>query len=181
LKEEAFSPQDAGLVTELVYGVIQRKLTLDYFLQPYLKKSSKTEEWVRQLLRISVYQLAFLDKIPAHAAVNEAVEIAKQKGHTGTAKFVNAVLRNIIRDGFRSFEEINDPDERTSIEFSSPLWLVKKFNQDIGQEEARNLFASLLDRSKVSVRVNTAVISVEDAQKELEREGYVMHASKVSP
>src|SRR5699024_10785500 len=93
----------------------------------------------------------------------------------------NAVLRNIIRDGFRSFEEINDPDERTSIEFSSPLWLVKKFNQDIGQEEARNLFASLLDRSKVSVRVNTAVISVEDAQKELEREGYVMHASKVSP
>src|SRR5699024_9240216 len=177
----SFIPQDAGLLTELVYGVTQRKYTLDYYLEPYLAKNKKVENWVRQLLRVSVYQLVFLDKIPAHAAVNEAVEIAKKKGHAGIANLVNAVLRNIQRDGIRSTDDIAGFDERLSVKYSAPLWMIRKFIKDIGKEETEKMFASLLHSSKASIRVNTAVNDVNKAREKLSEEGFETVPSRISP
>ena len=76
IEKYRFSTKDAGLLTEICYGTIQRKLTLD-FSYNHLYAKQKINPWVRQLLRISIYQFAFLDKIPDHAIINEAVEIAK--------------------------------------------------------------------------------------------------------
>lgn len=181
VQKNRLSPPDARLLTELVYGVLQRKLTLDYYLSPFLNESKKIDNWVRNLLRLSVYQMYYLDKIPSHAIVFEAVEIAKKKGHTGISKFVNGVLRNIERKGFRSIDEIGDPIERLSIEVSMPVWMVEKFAAEIGLEETKKLGESLLVPSHSSARINTKYLSVEEAIEAMQEEGFNVRRSVLSP
>ena len=98
LEKGGLSPRDTRLATELVYGTIQRQNTLDWILQSLVKKGRQSlEPWVVQLLCLSLYQLRFLDKIPNHAVVNEAVRLAKQRGHKGIVGLVNGVLRSYLR------------------------------------------------------------------------------------
>ncbi len=78
INKNEIDKKDIGLLTELTYGTLQRKMTLDYFLSPFLTKNKKMESWVRQLLRLTIYQMVYLDKIPDRAAIFEAVEIAKR-------------------------------------------------------------------------------------------------------
>lgn len=181
LKKHKLILKDTGLITELVYGVTQRKYTLDYYLEPYIRKPEELEGWVRQLLRLSVYQLVYLDKVPAHAILNEAVEISKEKGHSGTSGFVNAVLRNIQRDGIRTFDKIKNPIKKLSIEYSVPEWLVEKYTKELGEEEARKLFSSLLHTSKASLRVNTNINTVEECEDILHKKGLTVSKSSLSP
>src|SRR5699024_1736654 len=116
------SAKDRGLLTELTYGTLQYKLTLDYYLEPYVR--GKLDTWVRWLLRLALYQIAYLDKIPDHAAVNEAVEIAKHRArHRGVSATVNGILRSILREGLRETTAIKDPAVRISVETSHPEWL----------------------------------------------------------
>src|SRR5690606_26326944 len=126
-------PKDRALLTEITYGTLQHKFTLDYFLEPFIR--GKVDLWVRWLLRLSLYQMEYLSRIPAHAAVNEAVEIAKRRGHQGIASMVNGVLRSILRKGVRSVDEIKDPIERLSIETSHPQWLVSRWVEFYGFEQ----------------------------------------------
>ena len=86
---------DARLLTELCYGTIQRKMTLDYFLEPFIKKQKKIDSWVRQLLRLSVYQFVYLDRIPDHAIINEAVKIAKKHGNKKIGGFINPICLSL--------------------------------------------------------------------------------------
>lgn len=180
INENELIREDANLYTELVYGVTQRRLTLDYFLEPYIKNPKKIQSWVRQLLRLSVYQSAFLDRIPAHAIINEAVVIAKKRGHQGVGNLVNAILRNIQRDGLRSFDEIQDPMERLSVEYSMPLPLVQRFVSDYGEVEATKLMTSLLERSNASGRVNLSQISREEVIEEAKDFDIELEKSDVS-
>lgn len=120
IEKEQLSPADTGLLTELVYGVIQRKLTLDFYMKPFVRKPQKMESWVINLLRLSIYQIVYLDKIPDHAIFYDAVEIAKYKGHQGIAKLVNAILRNFQRKGWQDWQTIENPIERLSIGASVP-------------------------------------------------------------
>ena len=173
--------EDRNLLTELVYGVLQRKYTLDYQLEPFIKKQKKMKNWVRQLLRVSLYQMEYLERIPAHAIVNEAVNIARFRGHKGIAGLVNAVLRNIQRKGVRKAEEIKNKIDRFSIQYSVPSWLVEEFIADLGEKEAEQLLASFSDRPKLSLRVNTKEISREEAIESLKGAGYESIKSKISP
>lgn len=77
IEKNTIDRKDIGLLTEMVYGTIQRRDTLDYYLQPFLRK--KVEAWVRVLLRLSLYQMLYLDRVPERAAIHEAVEIAKRQ------------------------------------------------------------------------------------------------------
>jgi len=181
IEEQNLSQEDTNLLTELVYGVIQRKMTLDYQLQPFIKKQKKIENWVIQVLRISLYQMQYLDRIPAHAIVNEAANIARVRGHRGVVGLVNGVLRNIQRKGVRSPDSIEATNQRLSIKYSMPLWLVDEFIEEFGVEETEKLTASLIERPKLSLRVNLKKISREDAIKELTDEGYKIEASSISP
>ncbi len=181
IKNNDLSQEDANLYTELVYGTTQRKLTLDYYIDRYLKKGQRLDSWLRQLLRLSIYQYAYLDRIPDHAIVNEAVEIAKKRGHKGTASVTNAILRNLLRDGLPSLEEIADKQTYLSVKYSMPVELVNKFVNNLGVEQAEEMMASVLDHPHTSVRVNTRYLNREAAKEILESEGFEVRESQVSP
>src|SRR5699024_12674336 len=93
-------------------------------LSPFIQQQKKLTDWVHMLLRMSGFQLVYLDKVPAYAIINEAIEIAKFKGHRGIASLVNGVLRNVKRKGDPNTKDIKDDLERQAIETSHPLWLV---------------------------------------------------------
>ena len=109
MKEKELSDQDKPLLTELVYGTLQNKLALDYMLTPFVKKPQKVAPWVMQLLRMSLYQMVYLEKIPDRAAIHETVELTKKRGHKGISSLVNGVLRSVQREGVPSFDAIKDP------------------------------------------------------------------------
>lgn len=180
VKSHQLSDQDRGLLTELVYGVIQNKLLLDYQLEPFIKHPKKVENWVKQLLRVSLYQMTQLDKVPTHAVVNEAVRIAKVRGHKGISGFVNGVLRSIDRQGVRSPEDLTDPVAYLSIRFSFPEWIIELLIEEVGIEETENIAQSLSKRAKVSLRVNPAMISVDEVIEQLSEEGYKVRKSEIA-
>lgn len=177
MKAQKLASKDEGLLTELVYGTLERKLTLDYYLEPFIKHK-KVELWVRILLRMSLYQMLYLDKVPSYAVIYEAVEIAKQRGHKGIASFVNGVLRNIQRQGVRPISDIKDPIERLSIETSHPKWLVRRWVNHYGYELTREMCEANLTRKPLSVRIQSLRMTREEAIKYLKQEGYEV---KVSP
>lgn len=154
LDREELSPQDAGLVTELVYGTIQRQGTLDYVLAHFVR-GKKLQPWVRNLLRLSLYQIRFLDRIPDRAAVHEAVEIAKRKGHQGIASMVNGVLRNVLRqpDVWAKRPE-GDEATQMAVAGSHPEWLIRAWMRTYGTETTRAICQSNNRPPNTSVRVN---------------------------
>lgn len=180
INKQNLSKEDVGFLTELVYGVIQNKLKLDFQLEPFIKKQKKIESWVRQLLRLSLYQMILLDKIPTHAVVDEAVQIAKFKGHKGIAGFVNGVLRSIDRKGVRSVDDIQDPIEKLSVSFSYPTWIIELLVDEVGIQETTEIVESLASRAKVSLRVNTHMKSVDEVMSQLTEEGFQTKKSQVS-
>ena len=152
LKGSQLSAADKGLVTEIVYGTVARKLTLEWYLSHFIEDRDKLDNWLYILLLMSAYQVRFLDKIPDHAVVNEAVELAKVR-KKGSEKLVNAVLRRILREGWPDIETIKRKNKRDSIAYSLPVWLVSKLKEEYGEERAQAIFESLLVRNKASIRV----------------------------
>lgn len=161
--------KDTGLLTEIVYGTIQRREALDFYLQPFLKK--KPEQWVKILLRLSLYQMLFLDRVPAHAVIHEAVEIAKKRGHQGIASLVNGVLRSVQRQGVPSLETISDPAERLAVETSHPKWLVQEWIEAYGIDAARKMCEVNMLPPVPTARVNVSKTTVEEALVMLKEEG----------
>ena len=152
LKGSQLSAADKGLVTEIVYGTVARKLTLEWYLSHFIQDRDKLDNWLYVLLLMSAYQFRYLDKIPDHAVVNEAVEIAKAR-KKGSEKMVNAVLRRILREGWPDIDSIKRKNKRDSIAYSLPVWLVSKLKEEYGEERAQAIFESLLVRNKSSIRV----------------------------
>lgn len=181
IESNDISKEESNLLTELVYGVLQRKMTLDYQLEPFIKKQKKIDNWIIQLLRVSLYQMEYLDRIPDHAIINEAANIGHAKGHRGVVGLINGVLRNIQRKGVRNPSDIEKTNQRLSIQYSLPLWLVDEFLDQLGEEKTETLAASLNERPKVSLRVNLDRISREEAIRELGEEGFEVSKSKISP
>lgn len=175
LKEEIdkgeLSQQDSRLLTELVYGTVSRQLLLEFYLRPFISKAKKVDHWVQLLLELSIYQLYYLDRVPDHAILNEAVEIAKTRGNKGIGKFVNGVLRSIKRQGLPETRGIEDPIERLAIQMSMPKWLTQKLTEEIGIEQTKQLGDSLFSPSRVSLRVDTRRISRKNALTSLAEEG----------
>ncbi|MEJ9211061.1 16S rRNA (cytosine(967)-C(5))-methyltransferase RsmB [Bacillus smithii] len=168
---------DAGLLTELTYGTIQRKFTLDYFLAPFLKH--KLKSWVRNLLRLSLYQMVYLDKVPDRAVIFEAVEIAKKRGHKGIAGMVNGVLRSIQRKGLPSLDAITDPVKRISIETSHPEWLVKRWIHQFGLEKTKAMCETNLSVPVQTVRVNETKADRAEVLFSLRQEGFAAEESPI--
>ncbi|KEK25793.1 16S rRNA (cytosine(967)-C(5))-methyltransferase RsmB [Bacillus gaemokensis] len=169
IEKSAIDRKDIGLLTEIVYGTIQRRDTLDYYLQPFLRK--KVEAWVKVLLRLSLYQMVYLDRVPERAAIHEAVEIAKRRGHKGIAGMVNGVLRSIQREGVPSVEEIQDPVKRLAVATSHPEWLVKEWTLAYDLETAQKMCEVNMIPPVSAARVNVDKGTVEEAIALLENEG----------
>lgn len=170
LSNSEMNRADKNLYTEMVYGTIARKYTLDYFLKPFVQ--TKIKGWVRQLLWMSIYQYVYLNKVPEHAIINEAVEIAKYKGGPHNGNVVNGILRNIMRSELPQFDEISDAKKRIAIQYSLPKWLVDHWAMHFGIDKTEEIAQSQLEKVKLTVRVNTTRISVEDAISRLEDDGF---------
>lgn len=171
LEQSALSVRDKGLVTELVYGTVSRKITLEWYLAHFIEDREKLDSWVYYLLMLSLYQLVYLDKLPAHAIVNEAVSIAKKA--RGVDKFVNAILRKISQAQLPDPRDIKRKNKRLSVQYSVPVWLVQTLIAEYGDERAEKIFQSLHIRNKASVRV-TNVEHLEELEQALGAERSIL-------
>ncbi|MFS0727765.1 16S rRNA (cytosine(967)-C(5))-methyltransferase RsmB [Paenibacillus sp. 1P07SE] len=174
LQAAELSRADAGLATELVYGTIQRLNTLDHVLQRFVTKGlHKLDPWVLQLLRMSAYQLIYLTRVPPHAAVHEAVELAKQRGHRGISGMVNGVLRSLQRSPDKlSLPAGLPPDERISLVHSHPLWLTRRWIAAFGEETTEAMCRANNEPPHASIRVNRQRKTREEVLALLAEEGY---------
>jgi 16S rRNA (cytosine967-C5)-methyltransferase len=158
LNKFEMSKEDKALFTNIVYGTIQYYLTLKFYIEPFLSKK-KTKNWVQHLIYMSIYQLVYLD-IPEYAAVNEAVEIANLRDRS-IGKFVNAVLRNFLRNPKRDFENLDDI-LRLSIKYSHPSWLVAFFLKDYEYDVVTKILEENIRVKNDGYRVNTLLIKKEE-------------------
>ena len=170
IKRADLTAPDRGLLTTLVYGVIERQLTLDAIIESLCDRGSEEiSPDVRTLLRLGLYQLAYLDRVPDHAAVNETVNMTGKRSRG----FVNAILRAFIRSG----KEIPIPDRETdavgylSVKYSFSPALCRKFIDTFSLERAEELFAAFGETPDLTLRTNTLRISREELIQKIEEQG----------
>lgn len=162
----------SSFVSALVYGVVERKITLDYFLSLYLTQPlKKLKPQVLTILRMGVYQLKFMDKIPVSAAVNESVKLTKKCGCAYSSGLVNSVLRKISADN-SDYPDTDDVYYNFSIKYSCPSLLVKHFANDYGIEKTEQILSNSLGSVPIFLRVNTLKITADDLMIKLVSEGY---------
>ncbi len=173
LRKANLPPRDAALATTLFYGVLEKRLALDYEIAAFSRTPpEKLDRKVREILRMAVYQLFFLEKIPAAAAVDEAVKLAKYSDAGKAAGFVNGVLRAALRGGsLREPDPQRDPAAWESVHYGCPAWLAARWRAGYGEETAQALLESLGQPPKVFLRVNPLRGSAEEFQKRLEEAG----------
>ena len=183
--------QERAFLTRLVEGAVERKLTLDYYINQVSKTPvNKMKPVIRCIMRMAAYQIFYMDAVPDSAACNEAVKLAQKKGFQTLKGFVNGVLRNLSRqkDEIALPDEAKEPVKALSVKYSVPEWLMEKVMKDYGMEHAKNMFASLYENvGATTIRVNNSKISTEECAKLLEKEGvhvekavYVENALEIS-
>ena len=155
LEHARLEPRDAALCTELVYGTLRWRRHLDWRLAPHLKRPlEKLDPWVRSLLRLTAYQLFFLDRVPRWAAVDEAVSLAKLKSRRpGPPEFVNAVLRSLTR-ATGAPPPPASPVEAAAVRCSFPDWIAARWLDRYGAAEAEALMVASNDRPPTTLRAN---------------------------
>lgn len=176
--------RERALATELAYGVTRRRATLDWAIsQVATRPLEKMDPWVRNILREAVYQILYMDRIPHSAAVDQAVELAKQYGHAGLAKFVNGVLRNLIRrlPELKWPDEAAEPIRALAVKHSYPEWLVSHWLERFGRGEAVRLLEAGNQVPPLTVRVNRLKATREEAAAALAEEGVRTEPTRHSP
>ena len=174
---------DRGLLTELVYGVLRRRGTLDHIINQFSKQHvEKLERAVLILLRLGLYQEFFLDRVPVSAAVNETVKLA----HTlapRAAGFINAVLRSADRErnAIRYPDRLSDPAGFIAACYSTPRWIAEEWIDQLGEEETAALAQAMLAPPPFTIRVNTLKISRDELHTRLAAEGVTAEPASYSP
>jgi 16S rRNA (cytosine967-C5)-methyltransferase len=166
---------DRAFLTELTYGVIRWRGKLDWVIRSFSKiPFEKIELETLNILRLGLYQILFLSRTPASAAVNESVELAKGIRGKGGAGFVNAVLRSTIRqkDGIPYPEIDEDPVRHLSVVQSHPLWLVRRWVKEIGVEETLRVCTFNNRISSLTLRTNTLKIDRKDLIEKLKEKEF---------
>ncbi len=170
LERSDLDSQGKKLCTAIYYGVIQRRITLDYILAQYCSRPlSKMDSIIVTILRCGVYQLLYMDSIPDNAAVNESVRLAKQFGKTSASGMVNAVLRSFIRGGKKIFSEpVNDEILQYSVMYSISGELAESLINDYGEEKARRFAEFSVESEKATfIRRNPLKCTHEELVKAL--------------
>lgn len=170
-----------GFIREIVYGVTENKIYLDYILDKFIKKgAAKTKLQALIILRMGVYQILFMNSVPNYAAVNESVALARRFAR-GTDGFINGVLRNFIRNMDSASEiDVKGQLEYLSIRYSCRLKLVEELVSMFGFEHAKVLLEHAGHRPPLSIRVNVAKISVKELADRLRANGFEIDGSKLS-
>ena len=170
-----------GFIREIVYGVTENKIYLDYILDKFIKKgAAKTKLQALIILRMGVYQILFMNSVPNYAAVSESVALARRFAR-GTDGFINGVLRNFIRNMDSASEiDVKGQLEYLSIRYSCQLKLVEELVSMLGFEHAKMLLEHAGHRPPLSIRVNIAQISVKELADRLRANGFETEGSKLS-
>jgi 16S rRNA (cytosine967-C5)-methyltransferase len=172
---------DRALITELVYGVLRQRAYLDWVISHFSSRARRQSAKLKNLLRLGAYQLLFLDRVPASAAVNESVRMARTFGGAAVAGFVNAALRAVTRAGAIPLPDSGrDPILHFSVKYSHPDWLVKRWLDRLGPERTAALCAANNEIPPVTVRVQSLRTTREVLQAELERQGILVSPCRVS-
>ena len=160
--KETYSAENMAFITQLVYGTLENDLFVRYQWSIYCDKMP--EEALAVLLDMATYELLFLNS--AHyAVINEAVELSKSFPHKRYASFVNSVLRKISQNG-RQEVNLANKEEAMSVTYSVPLWIIKLWQKQYGEETAERILKALHTPAKQYLRVNTLKVSVEDLIRE---------------
>lgn len=183
--------QERAFLTRLVEGTVERKLTLEYYINNVSKTPvNKMKPVIRCIMRMAAYQIFYMNNVPDSAACNEAVKLAQKKGFHTLKGFVNGVLRNLSRqkDQILFPDEEKEPIRALSVQYSVPEWLVEKMIKDYGMDDAKKMFSSLYENvSATTIRVNNSKISTEECAELLRKENvqvnkapYVENALEIS-
>ncbi|MHB8482512.1 MAG: 16S rRNA (cytosine(967)-C(5))-methyltransferase RsmB [Nitrospiria bacterium] len=181
---EKLSPLDKSLLKELVYGTLQWQGYIDWVIDRYAeRKTHKMGQVVRNSLRLGAYQLLFLSKIPAFAAIYESVELVKEKEGTPAAGFVNGVLRSVLRDQeTKKIPELKDDSARNiAIKYSQPEWLVKRWATRYGIDITKKWYKNNISQPPFTIRVNRVLIDRERLANILFDEGINTEKTPCSP
>ena len=182
LYEENLKSDDRALCHELTLGVLRNQTFLDAHIEHFSgKKLDKLDLAVKIILRIGIYQLKFLTKIPARAAVNESVNLVYLAKKRSAAGFVNAVLRKCEREShFNPLDSISDPLERLAVETSHPRWLLEKWQENFGFHETAKL-ARANNHAPPTVFRLTSDDGASSVLTELQSDGAILSKSKIAP
>lgn len=166
--------QKNNFITAVVYGVIERDISLEYIINTYSKKKiQKLDIEILLILKMGIYELLYMDSIKDNAVVNECVKLCYYVKKVSGKGFVNGVLRNFIRDG--KTLKINEKDDikSLSIAFSCPEWLIKKWSDEYSYDIAKSIIKSSIGRPPLTVRVNTLKTNVDTLVKSLGEKGII--------
>ena len=178
IEKNELTVQDKNFMTELVYGTLQHEQLLNFYVTPFF--NGKVKAWVRILIQMTLYQMLFLDSVPEHAAISEAVKIAKKRGGQFNGKLVNAILREMTRTPLPSLDTIKDEAERLAVETSHPLWLIKLWSKQFGWEKTIQMARANNERVNVTIRVNGVRGTREELKQKLESEGIICEYGNLS-
>ncbi|WP_333652812.1 16S rRNA (cytosine(967)-C(5))-methyltransferase RsmB [Lacrimispora sp.] len=174
-KYQYLDKTERSFISRISDGTVEYLLQIDYVINSFSSvKVKKMKPVIRTILRMSVYQLLYMDRVPDSAVCNEAVKLAVKRKFSGLKGFVNGVLRNISRNK----ESISWPDD--SIRYSMPSWIVSMWQEAYGKETAGIMMESFLKSSVTTVRCNFAKASKEEILQSLENQGVKVSQSGIS-
>lgn len=180
LNESDLNDKDKGLVTEVVYGTVKYKKTIDYIISTLVADFNKIDKRILNILRSAIYQIKYLDRVPDFAVVNESVNLGK-KISINSSKFINGVLRNFIRNKDAEIKSDISDIEYLSIEYSFEPWMVKLFYEQYGKENCMNILNGLNSTPSVTVRVNSVKSDFDEVFDELKEQGYTVEEGSMCP
>ncbi|MBQ2643052.1 MAG: 16S rRNA (cytosine(967)-C(5))-methyltransferase RsmB [Eubacterium sp.] len=172
--------QERAFVTRLFQGTIERQIELDYIIDSFSKtKVKKMKPVIRNILRMSVYQLKYMDSVPESAVVNEAVKLATKRKFAGLKGFVNGVLRTIARE-IDNLKLPTDIIDKLSVEYSVPRWIIEMWNEQYGEDVTKDILDGLYAHDDATtVRINTLHASADDVITNLEFNGVKVEKSDI--
>ena len=165
---------DQGLIREIVYGTLENMIYIDWVINKFSKtRFNKISPVIKQILRMGIYQILFMDRIPDSAAVNESVNLAKKHSHKGAFGFVNGILRNISRnkDNIIVSDKNKNPLEYLTIKYSHPQWMIKDWLSQFGFDFTESLCIANNTKPKLNIRVNTLKTTKDKLLKKLNNLG----------
>jgi len=177
LEKNRVTTRDAAFINQITYGVVRNRNKLDWVISQFsIKDLSETPIWIRNILRMGVYQLLFLDKVPDYAVCNESVQLAKKYGNPKISKFINSILRNIIRNRENIYwpHKDREPALYISVVYSHPYWIIERWLKRFGFENTVKICKANNKIPTLVVRTNTLKVSRIELKEILEKEGILV-------
>lgn len=166
-----------AFITRLFQGTVERRIELDYIINQFSKNPvNKMKPVIREILRMGVYQIKYMDNVPVSAVCNEGVKLAEKRKFRNLKGFVNGVLRNIARN-IENIEYPKENNEKLSVEYSIPKWIIEKWSKEYGSTRTEEILEGLYRTKVTSVRCNTSKATVDEIIKSLEYQNTTVEKS----